>query len=392
MIDLGEAEPIDRLIADFRTGLLRDAEQCLGRDLGRRAEERPAATRMPGERLRATVFDPLRSALAGRRRLLVSPDGALAFLPFGVLPDGDARLLLDEYALSYVSTGRDVLRFAAPTAGQPGDPLVVADPDFDLAADRVCPGPTASSCLSRDFDRSSHFGRLVGTRAEGERVAEMLGVEPWLAGDALEGRLKEQCRSPRILHLATHGFFLRDQPHEPNHDWRGLGALGGEDRLSGPLPENPLLRAGLALAGANTWLRHGAVPTEAEDGLLTAEDVTGLDLFDTELVVLSACETGLGEVQTGEGVFGLQRAFILAGARTLVMSLWSVPDDATRELMENFYRRILASEPRADALQAAQNDLRRTYPEPYFWGAFVCLGNPGPLAAEAEELAAGPSR
>jgi CHAT domain-containing protein len=208
----------------------------------------------------------------------------------------------------------------------------------------------------------------------------MLGVVPWLGGDALEGRLKERCCSPRILHLATHGFFLRDQPHQPNRERRDLGALGA-GRLEGALPENPLLRAGLALAGANTWLRNRPVPAEAEDGLLTAEDVTGLDLFDTELAVLSACETGMGEVQIGEGVFGLQRAFVLAGVRTLVMSLWSVPDEATRELMENFYRRILAGEPRADALQAAQNDLRRTYPEPYFWGAFVCLGNPGPLAA-----------
>jgi CHAT domain-containing protein len=140
------------------------------------------------------------------------------------------------------------------------------------------------------------------------------------------------------------------------------------------------LRSGLALAGANTWLQNRPLPDEAEDGLLTAEDVSGLDLLDTELAVLSACETGLGEVRTGEGVFGLQRAFILAGAKTLVMSLWSVPDDATRELMVNFYQRILKGEPRADALHAAQNDLRQKYPEPYFWGAFVCLGNPGPLS------------
>src|SRR4051794_20168001 len=120
-------------------------------------------------------------------------------------------------------------------------------------------------------------------------------------------------------------------------------------------------------------------PPEAEDGLLTAEDVSGMDLLDTDLVVLSACETGLGEVKTGEGVFGLQRAFVLAGARTLVMSLWSVPDEATRELMVEFYQRLLGGEPRAEALHAAQQALRARYPDPYFWGAFVCLGDPGPL-------------
>src|SRR5262249_18136022 len=144
-----------------------------------------------------------------------------------------------------------------------------------------------------------HFRRLPGTRAEGKRVADLLGVRPWLEADALEGRLK-QSRSPRVLHLATHGFFLEDQPHDPNRAPHDPGRVGDEatgfGRLSGPLPENPLLRSGLALAGAQTWLDGAPLPSEAEDGLLTAEDVTGLDLLDTQLVVLSACETGLGEV------------------------------------------------------------------------------------------------
>jgi CHAT domain-containing protein len=142
-----------------------------------------------------------------------------------------------------------------------------------------------------------------------------------------------------------------------------------------------MLRSGLALAGANTWLNAGNPPEEAEDGLLTAEDVTGLDLLATELVVLSACETGLGYVQLGEGVFGLRRAFVLAGAKTLVMSLWKVPDEQTRELMVNFYQRLLAGEGRADALRHAQLDLKARYPEPFYWGAFICQGDPSPLPA-----------
>src|SRR5262249_31723448 len=184
---------------------------------------------------------------------------------------------------------------------------------------------------SLDLDRAG-AQRLPGTRREGEQIAALLGVRPWLEEAVLDLRLKEQ-RSPRILHLATHGFFLRDQ------DW---------DRHAGPRTprrqprlENPLLRSGLLLAGFNTWRRGGQPPREAEDGMLTAEDVTGLDLLDTELVVLSACETGLGQVHAGEGVFGLRRAFVLAGARTLVMSLWKVPDLPTALLMDRFYDNLL---------------------------------------------------
>ena len=135
-----------------------------------------------------------------------------------------------------------------------------------------------------------------------------------------------------------------------------------------------MLRSGLVLAGANTWLKAGNPPEEAEDGLLTAEDVTGLDLLATELVVLSACETGLGQVHVGEGVFGLRRAFVLAGAKTLVMSLWKVPDEQTRELMEDFYRRLLAGRGRSrGAAQGAARD-EGEVPRPVLLG---CLHLPG---------------
>jgi CHAT domain-containing protein len=237
----------------------------------------------------------------------------------------------------------------------------------------------------RDFNRSQHhFGRLPGTREEGERIAGLLQKQPWLGAAALEGRLKQECRSPYLLHLATHGFFLPDQQHDLNRLSRGLELVAWEaspasSRLSGPGMENPLLRSGLALAGANTWLQNGALPPEAEDGLLTAEDVSGLDLLSTELVVLSACESGLGAVQVGEGVFGLRRAFVLAGAKTLIMSLWKVPDRQTQELMEEFYRRILAGQSRADALREAQLALKSRYPDPFYWGAFICQGDPAPL-------------
>jgi CHAT domain-containing protein len=300
--------------------------------------------------------------------------------------------------------------------------LVVADPDYDLEAMvpsvpvPAKPGfwsslrgrgenaigtpaqsvpivPTTARAAgrhSRDLDRDRsayHFDRLPGTRAEGERIAARLGVSPLLDAAALESRLKTACRSPRILHLATHGFFLPDEQRDLNREGRGFGLdvggfSGGPDgpgRLAGPMMENPMLRSGLALAGANAWLRAGNPPEEAEDGLLTAEDVAGLDLLATELVVLSACETGLGQIHIGEGVFGLRRAFVLAGAKTLVMSLWKVPDEPTRELMEDFYGRLLAGTGRAESLREAQLAMKAKYPEPFYWGAFICQGDPSPL-------------
>jgi CHAT domain-containing protein/tetratricopeptide (TPR) repeat protein len=386
MIDLGGAEPIDALIEVFRAGV---GELPAARNMARRpAPASPLTPEQVGQQLRSAVFDPLLAALGDCRRLLVSPDGGLTQLPFAVLPNSAGGLLLDAYQISCVNCGRDVLRFGTTSSMKPSAAVVVTDPDFDLAASAPARAATerGDNHVSRDLPRDRlHFGRLAGTRAEGEVLASLLGVPCWQDSAALEGRLKRECVSPRILHLATHGFFLQDQ-QDSDQQRRGRGALGPsgcEGRLSGPLPENPLLRSGLALAGANTWLRGGTPPEEAEDGLLTAEDVSGLDLLATELVVLSACETGLGEVRTGEGVFGLQRAFTLAGARTLVMSLWSVPDEATRELMEDFYKRILAGEGRADALRNAQLALRKKYPDPYFWGAFICQGDPAPLREPA---------
>jgi len=387
MIDLGETEPIDRMIAAFRSFITSGKADRGTRDLGALPEAKKTLIAGEGNKLRASIFDPLLEALNGCKQLLIAPDGDLTRLPFEVLPTGDGRRLIEEYRISYLSTGRDALRFGAMSAIRPAEPMVVADPNFDL---RKPMGPLQEKShitpgrQSRDILRSGlSFMRLPGTRTEGEQVARMLGVEPRLEGDVLEAQIKK-CRSPHIMHLATHGFFLADRERSPESNFRDLGAVGdqaggGTGRLSVSGLENPLLRSGLALAGANTWLKQGELPSEAEDGILTAEDVSGMDLLATELVVLSACETGLGEVRAGEGVFGLRRSFILAGASTLVMSLWKVPDQPTQELMEDFYRRVLSGQPRAEALREAQLALSAKYPNPRDWGAFICQGDPNPL-------------
>jgi CHAT domain-containing protein/tetratricopeptide (TPR) repeat protein len=389
MIDLGEAEPIDRMIATFREIITGEEEDHSNRGLG----AAPLSTQRKtdegvGVQLRDAIFTPLLKAIGNRKRLLISPDGDLTRLPFEILPTNDGRRLIDEYRISYLGAGRDVVRFDFKSNRKPARSLVAADPDFNFGA-KVIHSETATGAgrRSRDLKHDEmHFERLPGTKVEGETIAAMLDAELWTDTAALDARLK-RCQSPRILHLATHGFFLEDQKRDPNEDRFGFGAMSfsetGMERLAGSRLENPLLRSGLALAGANTWFEKGELMEEAEDGLLNAEDVSGLDLLDTELVVLSACETGLGEVRTGEGVFGLRRAFVLAGAKTLVMSLWKVPDEQTRELMEDFYRRILAGQPRADALRDAQLAMKAKHPKPLYWGAFICQGDPAPLLERA---------
>jgi CHAT domain-containing protein/tetratricopeptide (TPR) repeat protein len=392
MIDLGEAEPIDRMIATFRSIITVEKDDGGNRGLG----ALPSYARKPEEedvglRLRESLFDPLLEAIGDHTRLMMSPDGDLSRLPFEVLPTNDGRRLIDEYRISYLSAGRDVVRFNFKSGRKPARSLVAADPDFDLGAKSMRAAAASAGRRSRDFNRGATetFHRLSGTKLEGRNVAAMLDAELWTEGEVLDARLK-RCRSPRILHLATHGFFLEDQKRDPQEESFGFDAMSfsqsGMQRLADARLENPLLRSGLALAGVNTWLESGELMEEAEDGLLTAEDVSGLDLLDTELVVLSACDTGLGEVHVGEGVFGLQRAFVLAGAKTLVMSLWEVSDEQTRELMEDFYRRILGADgkppqSRADALREAQLAIKARHLEPFHWGAFICQGYDGPLAA-----------
>lgn len=402
-IDLGQAVLLDQMISALREAIISDKDispiQYTHSELPptrqqkkqRRQIKVPIKSLPPsdtyenlGRKLREVVFDPLIKGFNGYTQLFLAPDGDLNRLPFEILPTRNGQYIIDEYNISYLNTGRDALRLNGSSTGVATEPLVFADPNFDLAmtGNQDMNALPISGRRSRDWSSTTTFSRLPGTRKEGKQVAAMLAVTPHLDNQALESSLKA-CQSPRILHIATHGFFLIDQS-DGSDDETVLDVVSGDKgrlaQLLGQRLENPLLRSGLALAGANTWDKGGSLPIEAEDGLLTAEDVSGLDLSATELVVLSACETGLGEIQIGEGVFGLRRAFILAGAKTLIMSLWKVPDQQTQELMEEFYQRMLTGQPRADALRAAQLLIKTKYNHPYYWGAFICQGTPYALS------------
>ena len=211
---------------------------------------------------------------------------------------------------------------------------------------------------------------LPGT---GQEADEVLKTFPQLhiyrGSEATETRLKA-LHGPEILHLATHGFFLGDQgAAPPAGDVSRARETGGAGSTTPD--ENPLLRSGLALAGANKLSSHD------EDGIVTAMEASGLDLWGTKLVVLSACETGVGKVTNGEGVYGLRRALIIAGAESLVMTLWQVDDMATRDLMAGFYTRLRARTPTSSALRATQLDIaaRHNYAHPYYWASFLPAGN-----------------
>ena len=218
--------------------------------------------------------------------------------------------------------------------------------------------------------RDINLTSLPGTEKEILDIEKFLKSRKWdvksfLGDSALKVSIKT-VKNPRVLHIATHGLFLEDVELESSQ------VFGFEQKK---MIENPLLRSGLFFTGADNYLKaEENKPTGDENGLLTAYEAMNLNLDNTELVVLSACETGLGEIKNGEGVYGLQRAFLVAGARTIIMSLWNVSDQVTQELMIKFYTKWLAGKTKREAFREAQMEIMEDYPGFYYWGAFIMIG------------------
>jgi CHAT domain-containing protein len=320
----------------------------------------------------------------------------LNLIPFEVLQGPDGSYLIEDYTFNYLAAGRDLLGFGA-NKNRGDKALIIGDPDFDLLAaekEAALERLKLSTVKGKQTDKRSmdmrglYFQRLPGTREEAETIWKLIGkdqCELFLGKRALEEVL-ELKRRPRILHLATHGFFLNDMDYTYLVDdamTRGMMEMKAVCRPTGKKfrIENPLLRSGIALAGANSALMAGDF--DKTGGIVTAERVLGLKLCGTDLVVLSACDTGLGEVLSGEGVFGLRRAFRQAGTKSLAMSMWSVPDKETKELMVEFYKNIhVGKMNRCQALRHAalteMNTVKHRYghTNPFYWGAFVFLGEP----------------
>lgn len=325
--------------------------------------------------------------------LFLSPEGQFNLIPFEALADGSGKYLTERYTFNYVASGRDLVKFGQPKR-ESKPPVLVANPAFDLSArERIAQAKESGkpTLLAQALRASRHstaqrgmdLESLAGAVAEVKSIAALLRDSlpaVYTGPEALEENVK-RLQSPRIAHFATHGFFLQDQDLLAATEKQRFGEhLGGWERVSLAGIENPLLRSGLALAGANRFGKEEL--KDADDGLLTALEISGMDLTGTDLVVLSACDTGLGEVKCGQGVFGLRRAFLHAGARTVIMSLCKVPDKETKGLMVEFYRRWLKTGNKVRALQESQLSIlkqrrvRYGAAHPLFWGAFIAMGDP----------------
>ncbi len=285
-------------------------------------------------------------------------------------PDG--TYLLDAYDLTLVSNLKDLLnkpKESVPTG--PKTAFLLGNPSFNLLnlpADTTAI-PVSLRGLYRDAadDRGLKLSPLPGSEKEVKSIAALLQKNGWtvtvtLGKNASEESVKKE-RSPRVMHLATHGYFLEDEHKNSQTSSFQTQYVG----------QNPLLRSMLFFTGAQNTLDHAPAPGR-EDGILTAYEAQNLHLENTDLVVLSACNTGLGKIENGEGVMGLQRAFQVAGAKTVIMSLWSVDDAVTQLLMSTFYENWLAGKSKAVAFRAAQQRVKEKYPQPFFWGAFVLVG------------------
>lgn len=362
------------------------------------------ALRAKGSRVRELIWDPLRPALAHTTRVFIVPDGTVNLVPFAALPTGGASYLADAgVTLHYLSAERDLVESDVPPRTKGMGLLAVGGPAYGTAG--ASPPPRLGTARSGDsgsgggrrsgcgtFD-AMRFQALPASRREAEDVGMLwrtlaAGATPDAHAEVLTGTkaseaaLKRTRRRQRVLHIATHGFFLGGDCETDDTWGRGVGLKTGA-RPARPTSratlESPLLLSGLALAGANQ--RASAGPND-EDGILTAEEVAALDLDGVEWAVLSACDSGLGEIRGGEGVFGLRRAFRTGGARTVIMSLWPVEDRAARAWMRALYTARLRDQlTTADAMRQAsltvlaERRAKHLSTHPLYWGGFVAAGD-----------------
>lgn len=384
IIDLGLADAIDSEVAQYRRHFLNVALSNRPPSKGDLAIHSYLAGVLYDH-----VWKAIEDYVADTGLLIIAPDGMLNLVSFAGLPVDKNTYLIEKNPVHYLSAGRDLIRLQYQD--RPGSGLfALGDPDYDANAEardsslehsiRATEGPNDQLRNARsgwDDMSSVTVSRLPGTRTEimdisdtwKERFAEP--VWTYLGVDASEENFKRFTTGKRVIHLATHGYYATGSQYVS----RSKSLFGLNVAFAG---DNPLLLSGLFFSGAN--LRgEGADRFAVEDGILTAEEVSTLDLSGAQWVVLSACESGLGEVKSGEGIYGLRRAFQIAGARTIISSLWPISDKATSEMMNVLYGYSTESLPTALQKVAVKNlrELRKSgRPDhPYTWAAFIAIGD-----------------
>jgi CHAT domain-containing protein len=291
-------------------------------------------------------WSPIEAELKGKKRIYFSPDGVYNQVNLYTFKKPGADYLIQQYEILLLGNPRDLVSKKSNTALPTGKKAtLVGFPDYG----------------------SGVIVQLPGTKIEVDAINQLLKnsgyqVSELLQRDATETNLKSS-RKASILHIATHGYFLKDVDKA---SWP-IGVMADYAK------ENVLLRSGLMLTGASEADKLAPSLDSSNNGIMTSYEAMNLDLKGTHLVVLSACETGLGEIKSGEGVYGLQRAFLAAGAEAVIMSLWKVDDEATQQLMNNFYSNWIKTNDRQKAFRQAQQQLMTKYKEPLYWGAFVMI-------------------
>ncbi|MDH5649993.1 MAG: tetratricopeptide repeat protein [Gammaproteobacteria bacterium] len=368
LMDLGDAEKLEL-----------DLKAMLAQLTDIPSNKRQANSQLnAANQLYTMLWSPLKKSIGNAETIIICPDGALNLIPFGALRGTDGKYLVESKTITYVTSGRDLVRSAK--IKPESDLFLAANPMFDKVAKANTGKETSYRGVTRSRNFAMNFDPLPGTSLEAKAIPPLLpgkAQQVMTGANATEEAVLNTHR-PKVLHLATHGFFLEDQPEIELSDNRIMG-FDNKPKLPRGY-ENPLLRSGLAFAGAN----HANKEESGLDGLLTALEVSGMDLHGTDLVTLSACETGVGEVKTGEGVYGLRRAFALAGARNLLMSLWPVADQITADQMKRFYTLYGKGVNPSEALREAQLEtiakLRKEYgvAPPSLWAPFIMQGVPSP--------------
>jgi CHAT domain-containing protein len=361
-VDLGKVTEVDRSIEKFRIAL---AEQ----------REMPQIAR----KLDQQVMAKIRPLLGNAKHLLISPDSQLNLIPFEALQDEDGRYLIDRYQFSYLTSGRNLLQIAEsrknPSESRQGT-LILADPNYGLRNPQVSIYSSNGS-----VDSIESFGNASGTSELAKTLkAQIFPMATVLSREKATKTALKQLSSPKILILGTHGFFLTNPEKVVA---RSYDPLGSEQSQKVSI-SNPLLRSGLVLTGVNER-NNPDFPLDGDNGVLTALEISGLDLRGTQLVVLSACETDVGKPTVGDGVYGLRRSLAIAGAESQVLSLWKVDGTATKDLMVNYFKKLSPKTGqgmgRHEALQESKKQLMKSpkYQHPYYWAGFIPSGDWTPL-------------